>query len=108
MMRKGDRFKIGDKIVFLKRPELKETIKVKVVGLSIFGSFKDLFQIIGKTKFGYKKDDALEDQILCMRKYYSEEEEQKFGVVGIHLRLIGNQEQLLPTYLLLATAIRFG
>lgn len=80
--------KVGDRIVFLKRPECTEQLIAVVVELSIFNSFKDLFQSIDKLQFGYSENDTLEDQIKCMRKYYSEDEEKEYGVIGIHIEVI--------------------
>lgn len=84
---KRQQIQVGDQIVFLKRPECEEQLVVEVIGLSIFKTFKDLFQAIDKSKFGYSEGDTLEDQVNCMRKYYSNEEENKFGVVGIHIEV---------------------
>lgn len=77
---------VGDKIIFFKRPDEIESLEANIIGLSIFNSFEELFKVIDKQKFGYEEDDTLEYQIECMRKYYSIEDEQEFGVVGIHLK----------------------
>lgn len=85
---KRQQIRAGDQIVFLKRPECEEQLLVEVIGLSIFKTFKDLFRSIDKLEFGYSTTDTLEDQISCMRKYYSDEEEKTYGVVGIHVKLL--------------------
>ncbi len=82
--------KVGDRIVFLKRPEEKEEITVEVIKLAIFKSFEDLFNSAEKTLFGYPEEASLENQITCMRKYYSLEDEGKYGVVGMYLKTIDN------------------
>lgn len=87
MMKRDNKIHPGDQIIFLKRPECEEQLLVEVIGLSIFKSFRNLFEAIDKTKFGYSETNTLEDQINYMRKYYSEEEENKYGVVGIHVKL---------------------
>lgn len=58
---KRQQIKVGDQIVFLKRPEEVEKLTVEVVGLSIFKSFLDLFKAIDKYKFGYLEDITLEE-----------------------------------------------
>ena len=82
---KRQAIKVGDTITFYLRPEEVESFTAEVIGLSIFKSFKDLFQAIEKIKFGYEENDTLDYQINCMLKYYSEEDQVKDGVVGIHL-----------------------
>ncbi len=77
---------VGDQVIFLKRPDGKERMTVEVTGLSLFKTFEELFRSINKTEFGYKPTDTLEYQILCMRQYYTEEDEQKYGVIGIHVK----------------------
>jgi len=48
----------------------------------IFSSFKDLFLFIPKKYLAYESL-TLDEQIRRMRKYYSEEKEKKYGVIGI-------------------------
>lgn len=79
---------IGDTITFEKLPERDESSTVKVVGLSRFGSFRDLFLAFDKSKFNHPENFTLEDQIAGMREVYSEEREKELGVLGIHIRLI--------------------
>ncbi len=83
---KRQKVKVGDIIIFHKLPDNVETIKVEVVGLSIFGSFRDLFSNFDKSKFGYDKNLTIDEEIQMQRAYYSEEEEKKYGVVGIHIK----------------------
>jgi ASC-1-like (ASCH) protein len=85
---KRQQLKIGDNITFYKRPECKEQILTKVIGLSIFDSFRSLFNAIEKTKFGYSNTVTIDNQLDCMRKFYSTDEEEKYGVVGIHLQIL--------------------
>jgi ASC-1-like (ASCH) protein len=85
---KRQKVKVGDIIVFHKLPDNTETIKVEVLGLSIFKSFRDLFSNFDKSKFGHDRGLSIEKEIQMQRAYYSEEEEKKYGVVGIHIRLL--------------------
>ncbi|MGC8538084.1 MAG: ASCH domain-containing protein [Candidatus Micrarchaeia archaeon] len=79
---------IGDVIIFRKLPDNTEEIKCKVIGLSIFGSFRDLFQAFDASKFGHPKAITIDEQIERMRDVYSEEAEKANGVLGIHIRRI--------------------
>lgn len=79
---------IGDTITFEKLPNRDESVTVEVVGLSRFGSFRDLFLSFDKSKFGHPKDYTIEDRIAGMREVYSEEREKELGVLGIHIKLV--------------------
>lgn len=83
--KKRRQIKVGDKITFLKRPEEEEKMIAEVVGLSVFSSFTELFNTLDELKLGYQENATQEEQLAYMRKYYLEEEEKKYGVVGIHL-----------------------
>ncbi len=80
--------KIGDIIVFAKLPDKTEKIRVEVIGLSIFKSFRDLFSNFDKSKFGHDQILSLEEQIELQREHYTEGEEKTSGVIGIHIKLI--------------------
>jgi len=84
---KRQKVRIGDSITFEKLPGRSESLMVKVVGLSRFGSFYDLFSALDKSKFGHPENFTLEDQIAGMREVYPEEREKKLGVLGIHIKL---------------------
>ena len=81
---KRKKIKIGDTITFLKRPEEKENIVVKVVDLKYYPT---LFDMYTDTFFNYLnryyKDpkEVVEDTT-----YYSEEEIKKYGCVAIFLK----------------------
>ena len=81
---KRKKIKIGDTITFLKRPEEKEKIVVKVVDLKYYPT---LFDMYTDTFFNhlnrYYKDpkEVVEDTT-----YYSEEEIKKYGCVAIFLK----------------------
>lgn len=86
--KKRRKIKVGDKIMFFKRPEEKEKIIVKITDLSIIDSFEELFKFEDKLKFGFTEADSLEDQVSCMGKYYTKGDEEKYGAVGIHIKLL--------------------
>ena len=68
---KRKKIKIGDTITFLKRPEEKEKIVVKVVDLKYYPT---LFDMYTDTFFNH------------LNRYYSEEEIKKYGCVAIFLK----------------------
>jgi ASC-1-like (ASCH) protein len=85
--RKRMRVKLGDTIIFTRLPDRSEKITVKVFGLSRFRSFYDLFSTFEATKFGHKEGIMRDEQVKRMYKYYTPKDEQKYGVVGMHIKL---------------------
>ncbi len=81
---KRQQIQIGDKIVFKKNPDLMESVTAHVVGLLRYPSFELLFSDFDPGWFGGTTKIQLLEQI---RKFYSEEEEKKCGVVGIKILL---------------------
>ena len=77
-----------DIIVFTRLPDKKEKIAVEVTGLSIFVSFRDLFLNFEKKEFGHPKEVTIDEQINWQWEHYTKEEELKYGVVGIHIKLL--------------------
>ena len=73
--------KIGDKIEFSKLPELEEKIVVEVVDLYREDTFKELFEKVLNDK------EDIEKHIKTIYTIYSVEEEKKYGVLGIKIKL---------------------
>ena len=63
-----------------------EKIKVKVIKLHLFNSFKELYNNFDNVSLGYKENQKKDPK--DMEKYYTEEEQCKYGVVGIEIKLI--------------------
>lgn len=76
---------VGDTIEFENRMTL-ETITVSVVGLYKFNSFYELYNAFDKLSIGYGMDE--EANPCDMEKYYSKEEQEKYGVLAILIKLI--------------------
>ncbi|MBQ8615250.1 MAG: ASCH domain-containing protein [Clostridia bacterium] len=83
---KRQQYKIGDILIFKKRPEEIDTIKTKIIALHQVSSFKDLYERFDKTKLGYEENEIAKPE--DMQEYYPLEEQQKYGVVGIEIELI--------------------
>ncbi len=77
-----------DIIVFSNLSDKTEKLAVEVLGLSIFSSFRELFSNFEKLKFGHLINETVEGQINRQREHYTEGEEKKYGVVGIHIKLL--------------------
>lgn len=79
---KRRKIKIGDKIEFLKLPDLQEKIVAQVLDLYIDETFEDLFKKI------FTDEKEVKAKTKAMYQYYSKEEEKKYGVVGIKIRVL--------------------
>ena len=84
---KRRKIKIGDTIKFSKEPELKESFKVKVVGLLRYNSFEDMFKdfdISILADISMTKEDLIKE----LEQFYTKEKQDKYGVLGIRIELI--------------------
>lgn len=79
---KRSKIQIGDQIEFSKLPELKEKILVNVLDLYRDDSFENLFRKL------IKDENEIQRKTQEMRQFYSLEEENKYGVLGIKISLI--------------------
>lgn len=84
---KRQQIKMGDTIKFLKEPELTESFNVKVVGLLRYNSFKDMFKDFDIEVLS-DKSMTKEELISTLEQFYTEEEQIKYGVLGIRIELI--------------------
>lgn len=66
--------------------ETQEKLAVKVIKLNIFKSFKELYDNMLAEDLGYSKDEQA--SYTDMEEYYSKEEQEQFGVVGIEISII--------------------
>ncbi len=65
-----------------------DTITARVLNLHRFDSFEELYRFLPLLKCGYTADDIDGADPSHMEQYYSVEEQEKYGVVGIELCLI--------------------
>ena len=79
---KRKQIKIGDKIEFSKLPDLEEKIICDVIDLYREDKFETLFNKL----ISDKEEVARKTQ--AMYQYYTPEEESKYGVLGIEIRLV--------------------
>ncbi len=76
---------MGDEIRFT-AIDGEESLTAKVVNLYPFASFEELYDTLPLDRCGY--DDPSTASWRDMEAYYSQEEQAKFGVVGIEVRLL--------------------
>ena len=74
-----------DFIEFTNRTTL-ETILVEIVKLYKYPNFEELYKHFDKVSLGYDKDDIADPKDL--KRYYSKEQQEKYGVIGIEIRTV--------------------
>ena len=77
---KRKKIKKNDTIIFKLKNNDSQSIKTKVIALYKSQSFEKLISKFGTKKFGWdKKENVLAE----LKKFYSNEQEKEFGVLGI-------------------------
>jgi ASC-1-like (ASCH) protein len=87
---------VGDTIAFTRMSGGKECITVCVTKLHVFDSFETLYKTLPLEKCGYDPDSIQIASASDMNAYYSPEEQEKYGVVGIEFAVI--DKYLLSEY----------
>ena len=85
---KRQSLKVEDYITFINREQQNEKIYTQITKISLFKSFNEMFKELGTIDFGYDPSISDEDAVKSISKYYSHEEVQHYGVIGIHIKLI--------------------
>ena len=76
---KRQKIKVGDQIEFSKLPDLQEKLLVDVSKLYRENTFEELFKKL------YDDEKEIERKVEAMHQYYSQDEEKKYGVIGIKI-----------------------
>lgn len=85
------RRKIGcnDEITFVNTQDSQKKLVVKVINIYKFKSFTELYAELPLLKCGYTEENVLTAKPEDMLMYYSEEQQRKYGVLGIEIELKG-------------------
>lgn len=75
---------LGDEIEFLKLPDLNDKLRVKVCGLLRYNSFSDLFKDFDINILA-DKSMSKEELLDVLQEFYTQEEQEKYGVLGIRI-----------------------
>lgn len=84
---KRQQLNIGDEIIFTLATDEQQSIIAKVTKLSRFPAFKDLCMAFPPEQYGSKSHE----EYVAMYKYYSSEDEQKYGVLAIEIKYLGGK-----------------
>lgn len=82
---KRRKIRVGDEIIFTRSEPPYDTITTKVLELYHFDSFKELYSELPLLKCGYTEDNISTAKPQDMDVYYSQEQQKKYGVVGIEI-----------------------
>ena len=74
---------VGDIIEFV-HIDTNEIIKVEVINLHKYSTFEELFSKFDHKRFGLNDND----EASIMNNFYSREDQDKYGALGIEIRLI--------------------
>ena len=81
---KRQKIKPQDTIIFT-NTDTGESIFMKVLKLHRFKDFEELYQTLPLLQCGYTEKDVAEARPSDMEQYYSLEQQEKYGVLGIEL-----------------------
>lgn len=90
---KRQRIQPGDQIEFLNLEDKLQKLRVRVVALHHFSSFKELYRMLPLSACGYGPGDRADPK--DMEQYYTPEEQARYGVVGIEVALLDWKDQQL-------------
>ena len=80
---KRQKVQVGDFIEFTCLDDGKLRLQTRVTSLHRYSSFAELYATLPKEKLGYKSTDTPDPN--HMDEYYSREDQEKYGVLGIEL-----------------------
>ena len=81
---KRQALQVGDLLRFT-NAETGETLLTEIIALHVYPTFDELYKRFDKTTLGYMENETANPK--DMLAYYSQENIEKYGVVGIELRL---------------------
>ena len=77
--------RVGDSIEFTNRFTL-EKLEVSVENIYYFDTFEELYKHFDKISLGYKEDEIPNPKDMDI--YYSKEQQEKYGVIAIKIKVV--------------------
>jgi ASC-1-like (ASCH) protein len=87
---KRQKVQVGDQIEFANLEDRTQKLLTRVVALHRFDSFEEMFRVLPAEAMGYSKGQTPKAE--DMEQYYSKEEQELYGVIGIELVLVDSDE----------------
>ena len=85
---KRRKISVGDNIRFMLADDESKTLIARVKELYVFPSFEELYKALPLNECGYSTDNVIHASPKDMQKYYTPEQERKYGVVGIKIEVL--------------------
>lgn len=79
---------VGDEIEFVNTENDKLKLLAKITEIHHFKSFEELYKSLPLLKCGYTQNDIATAKASDMDMYYSKEKQNKYGVLGIEIKVI--------------------
>lgn len=79
--------KIGDTIYFMLEPERAKQLETRIIGLTVYKDFDDALNNIPIESLS-DKNDSKEEYLNDLNKFYSKEEQEKYGVLAIEIEVV--------------------
>lgn len=79
--------KVGDIIYFLLEPDRKNSLKAKIVSLSKYKNFNEAVDNI-PIEYLSSSTDTKEEYLNDLNKYYSQQEQDEYGVLAIEIQVL--------------------
>ena len=103
---KRQKIKVNDEIEFSCLQGNERPFVVRVTALHIFTSFAELYATLPLLKCGYTKETISQARPEDMNQYYSIEDQNRYGVVGIEVKYRKSEDPLLKTSRVLSLVLR--
>lgn len=88
---KRRKLKVGDKLIFLKRPDDIEKVEAIVEDLKYYSNFNEMIKDYSMEEI-YLKDYSKDYYLELIKRFYTDEEQEKYGVVAIKFKKINTTE----------------
>ena len=85
---KRQQLSVNDIIEFSHSDDSSLTVCARVIALHRFASFHELYSALPLDKCGYTAEEIPNASPADMEKYYPKEEQLRFGVLGIEIKLV--------------------
>ena len=85
---KRQQLRVNDEIEFSCIDSNEAPIIVRILSLQVFKSFAELYINLPLLQCGYNEETIIDATPDDMNQYYNVEEQEKYGVVGIEIKVI--------------------
>lgn len=82
-----ERIKPGDIVTISCQQEMEKSIKVEIIKIERYESFKDMLENVDISKI-LPTIENVSEGVNVYRKFYDEQQEKKYGVIAIYLQRI--------------------